>query len=105
MHGHVLKDDATRRKRRVLLAVVGLGISLFVSGFLVTVASLSGPSAASSGEAALQATESASGDSSVSLLLGLLVSLGGVVLATAGPLMMFVFVQRGPVEEARGPVE
>lgn len=90
--------DTRRPRRKGLLAVVGLGIALFVSGFVITVASLSGPSAASSGE---QVLESPSGYS-VSLLVGLLVSLGGVVLATAGPLLLFVVA---PASEAQGRLE
>lgn len=99
------KDDAACRRRRALVIVVSLGIALFTAGFLVTVASLSGPSSASSQDAALQVIDMSSVDSSAILLVGLLVSLGGVVLATAGPLMLFVFPQEGAGREARGRVE
>lgn len=98
-------DDAARRNRKGLLVVVGLGIALFVSGFVMIVASLSGPSAASPDEIALQATDTAYDGASVILLVGLLVSLGGVVLATAGPLMMFVFAPEGAGWESRRRVE
>jgi len=87
---HEQGDDAERRKKKGLLVLVALGITLFISGFLLIVASLSWPSTASSDGVAYEAGDAAGSGASVFLLLGLLVSLGGVVLATAGPLMIYI---------------
>jgi hypothetical protein len=82
--------DSRRRKSRALLAVVGLGIALFVTGFILAVTSLSEPDTVLAGEDALQTSGSGVGSTSFTLFLGLLLSLAGVVLATAGPAMFFI---------------
>ncbi|HIJ17211.1 MAG TPA: hypothetical protein HA364_05505 [Thermoplasmata archaeon] len=82
--------DSRRRKSRALLAVVGLGIAFFVTGFVLAVTSLSEPDTVLASEDALQTSGSGVGSASFTLFLGLLLSLAGVVLATAGPAMFFI---------------
>jgi hypothetical protein len=86
--------DTKRRGSRTLLATVGLGMVLFVFGFVLAVTSLSDPGTASSDEVAMEASNAAAEGASFTLLLGLLMSLGGVVLATAGPAMMFIHARK-----------
>lgn len=88
-------DKRNRCRDKRLLAVVGLGMALFVSGFLLAVTSLSEPDSASAeGERSLSVETDAQGQS-ISLLTGLLLSLAGVVLATAAPAMFFIQARNG----------
>lgn len=95
MHKDARGSDVRCLKSRALLMVVGLGIVFFVSGFVLTVTSLAHPETASADGGALQVSESGTQGTSLSLLFGLLLSLAGVVLATAGPAMFFINARNG----------
>lgn len=78
------------RKNKVLFLVVGLGMALFISGFVLAITSLSEPAEVSADADSLRMEESGPSGLSSSLLLGLLLSLAGVVMATAGPAAFFI---------------
>lgn len=87
------EDDKRAARRGLLLIAVGLGIALFVAGFVLAVTSLSEPEGASAsgdGEVLSEPAQS----SSVALLVGLMLSLSGVVLATATPAVFFIKGQK-----------
>jgi hypothetical protein len=67
---------------------------LFISGFLLAVVSLSDGSSATAEERMYLASEDEQGQP-VSLFLGLLLSLAGVVLATAAPAVFFIHARNG----------
>jgi hypothetical protein len=90
-------DDAdkriSKRRRRIVISLaVTLGIALFATGFMMTLISLSENSTARAGS-----TDESSGvdDDSASshtgtLVIGLVLSMAGVVLATAVPAAFFI---------------
>ena len=91
-------DDADQRslkvsKRRVLLSLaVTVGIALFVIGFVMTLMSLSDDSSASAESVdrlGLSAADSGSGNTAT-LVIGLVLSMTGVVVATALPAAFFI---------------
>ncbi|MEW5747961.1 MAG: hypothetical protein AB1793_04115 [Candidatus Thermoplasmatota archaeon] len=88
-------DGACHCRDRRLLLVVGLGMALFIAGFLISVASLSGPGTVPAEETSYLASESASDGQPLSLFMGLLLSLAGVVLATAAPAVFFIHARNG----------
>lgn len=75
-----------------MILAVTLGISLFVAGFVMTVVSLSDDPSARTGSADQSGAEDAFFSSAHSgmLVLGLILSMGGVVLATAVPAACFI---------------
>ena len=91
-------DDADKRslkvsKRRVLLSLaVTVGIALFVIGFVMTLMSLSeDSSAAAESVEFLGSSVADSGSSSTAtLVIGLVLSMTGVVVATALPAAFFI---------------
>jgi len=87
-------SDARRPKSRLILAVVGLGIAFFVTGFVLAVTSLAEPSIVSADDGTLKVSDSGGEGSSLSLMLGLVLSLAGVVLATAGPAVFFIHARK-----------
>lgn len=89
-----LAHDSTREGNRALFTLVGLGIALFVVGFLVSVTALSSTGTAVPGDGVTDAADHM-GDDSLVLVFGLLLSLGGVVLATAGPAWIFIQARKG----------
>lgn len=89
LNKHDSEEGRRRPESKSLLTLVALGIALFVVGFIVSITSLSDPSAASS-EGADSGGAGELSNGSLVLLTGLLLSLGGVVMATAGPAMMFI---------------
>ena len=80
-------------RRLVSLAVV-IGISLFAAGFILTITSLSGSSAADGEDGGLPYLGGEelfdSGGQNIVLLLGIALSLVGLVLATAVPAAWFI---------------
>lgn len=86
--------DSRHQGNRALFTLVGLGIALFVVGFIVSVTSLSSTGTAVPGDGVSEAAIH-TGNESLVLFFGLLLSLGGVVLATAGPAWMFIQARKG----------
>ena len=74
--------------RRPIMAMVGIGIFLFIAGFMLTVSSLGATD--SDTNSSLFEESSSSSASDAYLLAGLLLSLAGVVSATAGPAAFFI---------------
>jgi hypothetical protein len=70
-------------------------MALFISGFLLAVVSLSDGGSAPADEGMYLANEEDAQGQPVSLFLGLLLSLAGVVLATAAPAMFFIHARNG----------
>ncbi|GEM_PF-3210971 len=97
MHKKDPEVDLRRPKSKALLVIVGLGIALFVTGFVLAVTSLSEPDTVLAGEDALQTSGSGAESASFTLFFGLLLSLAGVVLATAGPAMFFIHARKGSI--------
>jgi hypothetical protein len=90
-------DDLKGKKRSdkpLLSLMVLVGVSLFVAGFMITVSSLSDLGASSStsdSERLLYSeTEEDARADSTALLIGITLSLAGVVAATAGPAAFFI---------------
>ena len=77
--------------RFLMMLAVTLGIALFIAGFVMTVVSLSDDSSART-----DSTDQSGADAFLSsahsgmLVLGLVLSMGGVVLATAVPAACFI---------------
>ncbi len=88
-------DEGDHCRDRRLLLVVGLGMALFISGFLLSVASLSEPGTVPAEEESYLASGTEADGQPMSLFLGLLLSLAGVVLATAAPAMFFIHARNG----------
>jgi hypothetical protein len=78
--------------RRPIVAMVGMGIFLFVAGFMVTVSCL-GDAAEGTDDGNLSSSSSTSTPDAF-LLIGLSLSLAGVVSATAGPAAFFIHKKR-----------
>lgn len=74
--------------RRPIIAMVGIGIFLFIAGFMLTVSSLEAADAGPGGVVLEEAQTSSSSDAY--LLAGLMLSMAGVVSATAGPAAFFI---------------
>jgi hypothetical protein len=70
-------------------------MALFISGFLLAVVSLSEDGSAPGEESVYLASEGDPQGQQVSLFLGLLLSLAGVVLATAAPALFFIHARNG----------
>ena len=68
--------------------MVGIGIFLFVAGFMLTISSLEAAETGSDG-ALIEASQT-SPSSDAYLLAGLMLSMAGVVSATAGPAAFFI---------------
>lgn len=83
-------DRGGRPKDRRVPAAVGLGMALFIAGFVLAITSLSEPSTASVEQAGLLASGSDAAGFQVTLVAGLLLSFAGIVLATAVPAMLFI---------------
>ena len=80
-------------RRRILLSLaVTIGIALFVIGFVMTLMSLSEDSSASAESVdRLDSTEAYVGPGhTVTLLIGLVLSMTGVTIATAVPAALFI---------------
>lgn len=88
-------DDGGHCRDRRLLLVVGLGMALFIAGFLLSIASLSESGTVPAEEERYLASETEADGRPLSLFLGLLLSLAGVVLATAAPAMFFIHARNG----------
>ena len=84
-HSANQSSPSTSETRR--LVMVSVGISLFIAGFLVTLSSSSDRSfGASNGDDASRSPEEGFSSSiGTNLLVGIFVSLSGVILATVGP--------------------
>ncbi len=89
------KEEGTRLRSRALLVAVGLGMVLFIAGFVLTVTSLSHPDGVLADDGQSAMPESADTGSSLTLMTGLLLSLAGLVLATAGPAVCFIHERMG----------
>ncbi|MBE0517720.1 MAG: hypothetical protein IH630_00655 [Thermoplasmata archaeon] len=92
-------NDDSDRKRPFRLKgtpiVVGVGIALFVMGFVITVYSLSSLETVSAGGDGLTSdSHQIFSSSSLPLFIGLVLSLVGVVSATAGPAAFFLHSKR-----------
>lgn len=87
------KGEARRTGRQTSALAVSLGMALFVVGFAITLASLPSDSVAGTqGSGVLDdglGSSSSSGDG-VLLLVGLVLSMAGVVVATAIPAAVFL---------------
>lgn len=94
MHKKDSEDGKRAGRRGLLLIAVGLGIALFVTGFVLAVTSLSDPESVSASGGRESSIEDDRA-SSLSLLVGLMLSLSGVVLATATPAVFFIRSQKG----------
>lgn len=88
-----VESDKRTPGRFFLLVAMGAGIALFAAGFVLAVTSLSEPESASASGDRTALSEDVR-DSSLSLMVGLLLSLSGVVLATATPAVFFIKGQR-----------
>jgi hypothetical protein len=91
------KRNAYEGDRPVHPTVLVLGIALFVTGFLITVTSMSGSldgqSELASGD--LRSSEAqTSSTSGLLMFIGIVLSMSGVVSATAGPAAYFVHSRR-----------
>jgi hypothetical protein len=87
------KGEARRNGRRTSALAVSLGMALFVVGFAITLASLPSDSAAgtkSSGVLDDGFSSTSSESDGVLLIIGLVVSMAGVVVATAIPAAVFL---------------
>ncbi len=81
--------------RRGLSIVVAVGIGLFVIGFLITIVSLSFTDNVDASDNPTLAQDSSVGDGSGSyLLIGLMLSLVGLVSATTAPAAYFIHRRR-----------
>ena len=97
------RSDGSVKKTHVakpLLSIVVLvGVSLFAAGFMITISSLSGLEASSTtsdSDRMFYSEEVAdSSADSAALLIGLTLSLAGVVAATAGPAAFFIHRKNG----------
>jgi uncharacterized membrane protein YjgN (DUF898 family) len=93
------EGSSSRDGHLILSLVVVLGIALFILGFVVTVTSLSGDSAVSAGSA--EELRSADGTLTSSnagtLVLGLVLSMAGLVTATMVPAVHFLRSSKGRV--------
>jgi len=79
-------------KREIRLAVVMIGIALFVLGFIITLSTLSGNGTGTEEDASgnLLSERTGTGSLSVLMILGIVVSLAGVLIATVGPMASFM---------------
>ncbi len=91
-------DDSNRKrhfKQKGTPIVVVVGIALFVMGFVITVYSLSSlESVSAEGEGPTYESPQVFSSSSLPLFIGLVLSLVGVVSATAGPAAIFLHGKR-----------
>lgn len=78
--------------RRPIFVMVGVGIFLFIAGFMLAVSSLEA-SETGSNDTVFESSSTTS-TSDAYLLAGLLLSLAGVVSATAGPAAFFIHRKR-----------
>jgi hypothetical protein len=91
-------DDSEGRglKGRALLGFVGLGMLLFVLGFVLAIISLADPDGVSTQEDdAAYYGSSGTEHHSLYLATGLFLSLAGVVMATTAPALFFLMKKRG----------
>lgn len=88
-----MRNEGTKiKEKRPIFAMVGIGIFLFVAGFMITISCLESPDE-SSGDGLITSSEPASSPDAF-LLVGLSLSLAGVVSATAGPAAFFIHKKR-----------
>jgi len=89
----MMKNEGTKiREKRPILAMVCIGIFLFVAGFIITISCLEGSDRNSDVE--LVASNESTSSPDAFLLAGLSLSLAGVVSATAGPAAFFIHRKR-----------
>jgi len=70
------------------------GVAMFVIGFMVTVSALSDLGSAHANTASEEFVGSSASSESIMLLVGMVLSLSGLVLATAGPAAFFIVNRR-----------
>ena len=78
-------------KRQARLAILLIGIALFVLGFVITVSSSSGLGDSKEGNShGVFSTGADTSSLSLLVLVGIVISLAGVLVATVGPMASFI---------------
>jgi len=95
-------SNVRARDRAILPILLTTGVAMFVVGFIVTVSALSDLGSAHANAATEELAGSSVSSESILLLVGMALSLSGLVFATAAPAAVFIMRRRRAGEDSVG---